>query len=177
MPSRDYSNRQDTLLAVSIVLMKIREIDPQSEFEINLVAQRMRQTLVEVLGEEKGVSMYTIDWLIDRVRWHLHPQNTNGRVFLSENEDGKIIGHAIARVDLGSSFGYFSTIFVEPSSRKNGVATDLMKHVEDWFLKVGMPKIIYNTANNHVALIGLFKSQGYNITHTESEMVRLTKVL
>lgn len=171
------SNRQDAQLAVPIVLMKIREIDLHSELEINLVAQRMRQTLVEVLGEEKGGSMYTMDWLIDRVRWHLDPKNTDGRVFLSENPDGKIIGQAIARVDHESSFGYFSTIFVEPSSRRRGIAADLIKHVEDWFSKKGMPKIIYNTAENHLAVIGLFKSHGYHITHSESEMVQLTKFL
>jgi GNAT superfamily N-acetyltransferase len=158
-------------------IMKIREIDPKSEGEICLVAQRMRQTLVEVLGEEQGKSMYTMDWLVERVQWHLNEENTNGRVFLFENSEGKIIGHAIARIDHGSSFGYFSTIFVEPSSRRHGIATRLMNHVEDWLLKCGMPKIIYNTADNHQALIDLFKSQGYTITHEESKMVQLTKVL
>jgi GNAT superfamily N-acetyltransferase len=157
--------------------MKIREIDPTSDAEIQLVAQRMRQTLVEVLGEEKGGSMYTMDWLIERVRWHLDPKNTDGRVYLSEGQNGEIIGHAIARIDHGSSFGYFSTVFVVPSSRRQGVATSLMKHVEDWFLKCGMPKIVYNTADNHVALIGLFKAHGYEITDSESEMVQLTKIL
>lgn len=157
--------------------MKIREIDPQSEFEINLVAQRMRQTLVEVLGEEKGGSMYTMDWLTERVRWHLDPKNTEGRVFLSENQEGEIIGHAIARIDFGSSFGYFSTIFVEPSSRRHGIARILMMHVEEWFSKKGMPKVVYNTAENHVATIDLFKSHGYKISHAESEMVQLAKVL
>ena len=134
--------------------MKIREIDPQSEFEIKLVAQRMRQTLVEVLGEEKGGSMYTMDWLVNRVT-----------------------GHAIARIDHASTFGYFSTVFVQLSSRRSGIATCLMRHVEDWFSKGGIPKIIYNTADNHVALIALFKSEGYEITHAESEMIQLTKVI
>ena len=156
---------------------KIRDIDAQSETEIRLVAERMRQTLVEVLGKEKGESMYTMDWLIDRVRWHLDSKNTTGRVFLSEDHTGKIIGHAIARIDHGTSFGYFSTIFVDTSSRRRGVANKLMKHVEAWFSKCGMPKTVYNTADNHVALIGLFKSHGYKITHSESEMVQLTKVL
>ena len=66
---------------------------------------------MEVLGEEKGAGMYTIAWLVDRVRWHLDPKNTEGRVFLSENQSGEIVGHAIARIDHGSPFGYFSTIF------------------------------------------------------------------
>jgi len=157
--------------------MKIREIDPHSEVEINLVAQRMRQTLVEVLGKEKAESMYTMDWLIERVRWHLDSKNTDGRVFLSEDRGGKIVGQAIARIDHGSSFGYFSTIFVEPAFRRNGIALSMMKHVEDWFLENKMPKIVYNTANNHFALISLFKSYGYKITEAESEMVQLTKSL
>ena len=156
--------------------MKVREIDPKSDAEIQLVAQRMRQTLVEVLGEEKGVSMYTMDWLVERVRWHLNAKNTDGRVFLSENQSGEIIGHAIARIDPACSFGYFSTVFVEPLSRRQGVAVSLMDHVENWFLERRMPKAVYNTANNHVALIGLFKRNGYEITHSESEMVQLTKI-
>ena len=45
----------------------IRAIDPQSRAEVELVASRMRQTLVEVLGEEVGGNMYTMDWLgVDR---------------------------------------------------------------------------------------------------------------
>ena len=157
--------------------MKIREIDPKSDSEIDLVAQRMRQTLVEVLGEEKGGSMYSMDWLIERVRWHLDSKNTNGRVFLLENDEDAVVGHAIARIDFGCSFGYFSTIFIQPSSRRNGFAKDLIKHVEDWFSREAMPKVVYNTADNHVAIIGLFRSQGYSITHAESEMVQLTKAL
>lgn len=157
--------------------MIIREIDPKSDFEIGLVAQRMRQTLVEVLGVDKGGSMYSMDWLVERVRWHLDPKNTDGRVFLSENNQGEVIGHAIARIDFGSSVGYFSTIFVEPSSRRHGIAKYLIRHVESWFSRKGMPKVIYNTADNHAAVIGLFKSQGYSITHAEAKMVQLTKVL
>jgi GNAT superfamily N-acetyltransferase len=157
--------------------MKIPEIDPQSEAEIHLVAQRMQQTLIEVLGVEKGRSMYSMDWLVERVRWHLDPKNTNGRVFLAENREGEISGHAIARIDHGTSFGYFSTIFVEPTSRRKGIATDLMKHVEGWFLKTKISKVIYNTADTHTALISLFRAHGYEITHSESEMVQLTKTL
>ncbi len=157
--------------------MRIREIDPQSKSEIALVAQRMRQTLVEVLGEQKGGSMYSMDWLIERVRWHLNPANTNGRVFLNETQDRRIIGHAIARIDHDSPFGYFSTIFVEPSSRRNGNASRMISHVESWLSENGMPKVIYNTAENHTALIDLFKSHGYRIAHSELEMVQLTKDL
>ncbi len=102
--------------------LRIREINRQSEVEITLVARRMRQTLVEVLGVEKGSSMYTMDWLYERVRWHLDPKETNGKVFLAEDFRGNILAHAMARVDHGTSHGYFSTVFVEPASRRAGLS-------------------------------------------------------
>lgn len=156
-------------------LVHIREIDPAFECEVHLVAQRMRQTLVEVLGKERGESMYTMEWLIDRVRWHLDQTKTNGKVFLSENQKQEIVGQAVARIDFASDFGYFSTIFVESKSRKCGVAKALISHVENWFLQNQISKIIYNTAQNHLAIIHLFESQGYLVTHRDSEMIQLTK--
>jgi hypothetical protein len=38
----------------------IRPLNPASEEEITFVAARMRQTLCEVLGEERGRAMYSI---------------------------------------------------------------------------------------------------------------------
>jgi len=40
-----------------------------------------------------------------------------------------------------------------------------------------MPKIIYNTADNHLKLIRLFDRHGYRVTHHDAGMVQLTKVL
>jgi hypothetical protein len=40
-----------------------------------------------------------------------------------------------------------------------------------------MLKAVYNTAENHTKLIRLFESHGYGITHRESEMVQLTKMI
>jgi GNAT superfamily N-acetyltransferase len=155
--------------------MIIREINLNSEVEIDLVAKRMQQTLIEVLGYERGESMYSIDWLRNRVKWHLDQSNTDGRVFLLVNHEQEIIGHAIARVDFGSSFGYFSTIFIEPKSRKSGLAKMLINHVETWFKEKKMPQVIYNTGTHHIAIINLFESIGYKISLEESEMVQLSK--
>lgn len=158
----------------------IRDLDPNSCEEIRLVAERMRQTLIDVLGQEKGGSIYTLERLVDRVLWHLDPKNTTARVILSENQDGRITGHAIARIERGEdgvSYGYFSTLFVESESRRQGIATALMSQVEGWFREKQIPKIVYNTAHDNAKLIDLFHKHGYCITHQESEMVQLTKPL
>lgn len=160
--------------------IQIRELDRNSNEEIALVAARMRQTLIEVLGEEKGTALYSMDWLMDRVRWHLDPEQTQAKIFLIETNNGEIAAHAIARVESDEksvSYGYFSTIFVEPKSRNRGFAKALLYHVESWFSDIGMPKVVYNTAENHAKLIRLSERHGYKITHRESDMVQLTKVI
>lgn len=159
---------------------RIREINPESKEEILLVATRMRQTLVEVLGQEKGTELYSMEWLVNRVLWHLDPSQTTAKIFLIEGKELKITAHAIARIDHDESknaYGYFSTVFVEPDSRNKGLATNLLNHVENWLKSMEMPKIIYNTAENHSKLIRLFERHGYQITGRESEMVQLTKLL
>lgn len=45
----------------------IRPIDPLSSSEIEWVATHMWLTLMEVLGDQQGGSMYTMDWLRERV--------------------------------------------------------------------------------------------------------------
>lgn len=160
--------------------MWIREINPDSENEIRLVAARMGETLVEVLGPEKGASYYSSEWLIDRVRWHLDKNNCEAKVIVSGEEDQAICGHAIARLEKDEEnrlFGYFSTIYVSPQSRGKGLALNMMEYIEQWFISHKMKKIIYNTAENHHRLIKIFLRRGYEITHRENEMVQLTKNL
>lgn len=156
----------------------IRDIDPGSDDEIALVASRMRQTLVEVLGPERGAQLYSMDWLLDRVRWHLDASRTVARIFLAEGAHGEISGHAIARIehdDGDLAYGYFSTIFVAPGARNRGVADALIRHTLAWLQSLEVPKIIYNTASNHSKLIRLFERHGFQITHREDAMVQLTK--
>lgn len=166
--------------------LRIRDIDPASEAEVDLVARRMRQTLVEVEGEETGTALYTLDWLRERVRWHLDPANTTGRVFLAEGPDGRVVGHAIVRIETdgaGRRFGLLSTIFVDPASRGLAVATRLLRHVEGWMASHALPEAATWTSSTNTKLINLCGKHGYAITarHTHdvtgTVMVRLARPL
>ena len=75
--------------------IRIRPIDPNSEDEIDRAAQWMRATLIEVEGEETGITLYSLDWLRQRVRWHLDPACSLAAVLLAEETDGSIVGHSI----------------------------------------------------------------------------------
>lgn len=120
----------------------LRPINPTSDAEINLVAQRMRLTLIEVEGEAVGTALYPLDWLRERVRWHLDPARARAQVCLAIDPAGDIVGHMIVRVeadDDGGRFGLFSTTYVRPESRQNGVASALLLHGEQWMCALGLP--------------------------------------
>ena len=158
---------------------RIREIDASSAEEIALVAGRMRRTLIEVLGEERGVSMYTMEWLEDRVRFHLDPSRCMGCVLLAEATDGKIAGHAIIREESvdGRKIGLFSTFWVEPEYRRRAIATGLLESGERWMRERCLTVAATNTSDANEKLIRLMRRQGYHIALKTDEMVHLTKPL
>jgi GNAT superfamily N-acetyltransferase len=159
---------------------RVRAIDPQSRVEVELVASRMRQTLVEVLGEEVGGNMYTMDWLIQRVLWHLDPNQCVGQVFLSEDSEGTITGHTIVRIqpdETGKKIGLFSTFFVEPGSRNQAVATSFVAHGEKWMLDHGMITAMTYTAESNDRLKSLLISLGYQAVAAPNQMIALSKSL
>ena len=105
--------------------VQIRPLNADDPDELELIAVRMRDTLVEVLGRTNGTNLYSMDWLRNRVRWHLDPEKCDGRIFVA-TDDGRVVGHSIVRVDAddnGEPIGLFSTTYVEPKSRGRKIAT------------------------------------------------------
>ncbi len=162
--------------------VKIRPLKPDSTTEIDLIAKRMRETLVEVLGEEEGGSMYTMDWLKQRVMFHLDPKQSTAKVFLAENSENQILGHTIVRIDKddqGKSIGLFSTTFVAPEFRRQAVATRLLSQGEDWMRGHGMTEAATYTSDSNTKLINLYADHGYKITdkYPEKKMIKIAKAL
>lgn len=160
----------------------VRPIDPASAEEIALVAARMKRTLVEVLGEAQGAGMYSDAWLEERVREHLDPARLNGQVFVSQDDGGAITGHTIVRVERdegGHAFGVFSTTYVEPGSRRSGVADALIARGEDWMRERGVTAAQTWTSDTNDPLLALFRKHGYTVTLSvpEKRMVVLSKAL
>ncbi len=165
---------------LKITGLAIREINGQSEAEIKLIAGRMRDTLVEVLGEERAVAMYSMDWLIDRVKFHLNPTLSTSKVFISQNSQGEILGHCIVRIEQnenGKKYGLFSTTYVEPKSRKLGIANNFLITGEHWMISHGLSIAVTDTAKDNSKLINLYFKHGYKIVFSNDEMIRLEKPL
>ena len=145
----------------------------------------MRQTLLEVEGEV-GRTMYTMDWLRDRVAFHLDPTRSTGAVFIAVGGDGELLGHTIVRVEHhadGRCFGLFSTTWVEPAARRLGLADRLLAQGEAWMQGHALPEAATWTSAANQKLIGLYVKRGYAQTEsgpndlTGTEMVRLARAL
>ncbi|MBB2487185.1 GNAT family N-acetyltransferase [Mitsuaria sp. WAJ17] len=163
----------------------LRDLDPARHDEIDRVAQGMRQTLIEVEGEARGTAMYSLDWLRDRVRWHLDPAQTQARVVLAVDARGEVLAHTIFRIEgpVVARFGLISTTFVWPTHRRAGLATRLLRCAEDWFLAQGLPKCCTWTSSTNRPLIALYGRHGYAQTDqgpndlTGTLMIQLSKPL
>jgi GNAT superfamily N-acetyltransferase len=154
--------------------MIIRPIDPDDAREIELVAARMRATLMEVLDPARGEAMYTMEWLVDRVRQHLDGRQV-GEVFVAE-DDGAIVGHTIVRIEHDAergTHGLFSTIYVVPAARRKSTARSLLERGEAWMREREMREAATWTATTNVPLHELFEGLGYAIVEESGEMVRL----
>ncbi|MCP4809161.1 MAG: GNAT family N-acetyltransferase [Proteobacteria bacterium] len=148
--------------------MRIRPL--AGEAELDLVARRMRATLAEVIGPD-GESMYTLEWLRDRVRQHLDGRHV-GAAFVAEL-DGAVAGHTIVRREEGC--GLFSTTYVDPAARRAGIAEALLERGEEWIRAQGLERAATHTAGGNTPLLKLYERRGYAVVFTDpdSGMVRL----
>ena len=147
----------------------IRAIDPNSVAEIDLVAERMQATLIEVEGEETGKALYSMDWLRERVRWHLNADQVTARVLLAEDNAGVILGHTIVRREFeedGREYGLVSTTYVLPESRRAGVAEALLHAGEEWMRSLGLRICATWTSSTNLKLIRMYLKHGYRQTAT-----------
>lgn len=157
--------------------IRIREINSQNRMEIELVAERMRETLREVLGAERGTDYYTMEWLINRVLFHLDPAQCQAKVFVADWKD-EMIGHCIVRTeqdDRGIPYGLFSTTYVLPEHRQQGLAAKFLQTGEAWFRSLGLQLAATNTGRHNSKLINLYKKYGYEVIYTNEEMLQLSK--
>jgi GNAT superfamily N-acetyltransferase len=158
----------------------IRPLDPACASEVDLVAERMRLTLVEVLGEERGGALYDREWLRRRVLWHALPEDgRRAQVLVSQGGAGQITGHTIVRVEPSDDGegGLFSTTYVEPATRRSGVAAALVRAGEDWLREAGMSTATTYTDADNAPLQRLFLACGYEVSLRQGEWIGLSRAL
>ena len=159
--------------------IEVLRLDRNDTEQLELVAARMRATLVEVLGPEIGEPMYSLEWLRDRAASHVDGRCV-GAIFIAKDSGAEgNIGHIILRQELDAEgpLGLVSTIYVLPAGRRHGVARQLVDAAHDWFRSRGLRRSATDTSNTNTPLIRLFNGLGYEIVFRSGEknMVRLMK--
>ncbi|MEK8029816.1 GNAT family N-acetyltransferase [Ideonella sp. DXS29W] len=165
--------------------MAIREIDPSSDAEISLVAERMLDTLIEVEGPERGIGIHSLPWLKERVQWHLDPSQSQGQVFVATATDGHIVGHSLLRIEGRASdpFGLVATTYIIPSARRSGWAGQFLERAHGWFREQGVNRSCTWTSGTNTALISLYRKFGYDMVDhgphgsTGTPMVKLGRYI
>jgi GNAT superfamily N-acetyltransferase len=134
----------------------------------------MRQTLIEVLGEQRGTDLYSMEWLRARVGQHLEGDWV-AEVLVVEDAQGRLLGHTIVRLEEG--VGLFSTIFVERAARGQTLARQLIRAGEEWMQSHNQVEFVTYTDPANVKLQRLFLSQGYALAESHQGFVRLSRRL
>jgi GNAT superfamily N-acetyltransferase len=155
---------------------QIRTIRGDNQEEVLWVAVRMRRTLMEVLGDEEGESLYSLDWLERRVRYHLDPDQCKGQIFISVRADGQRQGYTIVRRE-EPALGLFSTTYVEQEWRRQGVAQALLERGEEWMRELGLTRAVSYTAADNQKLHRLYLNRGYQLVPGERGFVKLVREL
>jgi ribosomal protein S18 acetylase RimI-like enzyme len=140
--------------------MRIRALDLAAPAELDWVAQGMRATLIEVEGEVVGTSLYSLDWLRERARWHAEQLELPAAVLLIVDAQNAILGHIIVREDPAGE-GLISTSYVLPAARRQGLGQALLAAGEDWMLARGLHQACTWTSASNQPLIALYERSGY----------------
>lgn len=145
---------------------QVRSLNSDSLEEIEWVARGMRATLLEVVGRD----LFDMDWLRNRVRQHL----PEGGVFVLEGPGG-LGGHTIVRQEEG--WGLFSTTYVDPAWRRQGLARRLLERGEQWMREQGLSRARTFTHPANRPLQVLFEQRGYQLEPVDSDFVVLWRNL
>jgi ribosomal protein S18 acetylase RimI-like enzyme len=111
--------------------------------------------------------------------WFLNSQlkDKDSVIFLAER-DGAIIGYVYARLEprswkeLREPAGFIHDVFVDESSRRLGVAQQLMEAAIEWLRAQGAPRVLLGTAEHNTAAQRLFDRLGFRRT-----MIEMTREL
>ena len=80
-------------------------------------------------------------------------------------EKQKFVGFILGQADL-RGFGHVVTVDVEPSARKLGTGSKLMRALEERFAKAKCKSILLEVAVNNLPALSFYKKHGYSVLKT-----------
>ena|GEM_PF-3533002 len=156
----------------------IRPLDAGVADEVDLVAARMGETLVEVLGSGRARAVHTEAEIRERLLWHMEPApGRRALALVSVDSHGRLSGHTLLRVEREHErdIGLVATTYVVPRNRRQGVAGHLLVAGEAWLTSQGAVELVTYTDAHNTPLQELYLTHGYAATRLDDEWVRLSR--
>ena len=149
----------------------LRTINRDSSEELDLVTKRVMETVLETIPEFERDSNKALEafpnFTHEQMREMLKSvfNNPDHELLVAENkETSDVIGHSIFSLKTdkdGKRFGFCFSRYVVPKFRKRGVASELIKYQEYWWLKGGATYAFAQTHQQNIKLQALFEKHGF----------------
>lgn len=144
----------------------IRPLDFRLDEEVNVAASFSMLTLLETLPEARRdpacVPNFSVASMAEMYRENRH--NPAHRYLVVTDEDGMLVGHAIALMRLdddGVRHGYSYTRYILPSHRRKGLARRLLHEAKAWWRAEGARYVLAHTHPTNAPLQALFHDEGF----------------
>ena len=122
--------------------------------------------------------MYTLEWLEERVRWHIRAETCPGAVFVVGTPAQDWLAHCIVRASEGvTDEGLFATTYVRPEARRRGIAGGLIEHGEVWMAHQGFRTARSYPHPDNRPLQALYRARGYTLQREDDAFVSLSRAL
>ena len=88
-------------------------------------------------------------------------QEENFPIFVAENDDGKIVGYLVCRVD--GDVVWAESLFVSPEFRRRGIGSALYAEAERLAQKLGNDSVYNWVHPNNDSIISFLRNRGYSV--------------
>jgi ribosomal protein S18 acetylase RimI-like enzyme len=157
---------------VARVAYRIRELDANSERELDTVTRMCMNTVLDTIPEfahdeeraRKHLPNFTFEQMREMIRADLH--KPTHRFLVAVAEDGRIVGHSMfsrRKTPDGRRFGYFFSRYVEPAHRRKGIGASLMTQALAWFEEDRPDFLVAHTHATNEPLRRLFEQHGFRV--------------
>lgn len=135
--------------------VKIKEATENEAEQVTDLVVQFREEHSRLVGGEKSVEREEISDEIGSVL-----KNEDEGVFVALI-DGKVVGYR--SWELRDEFYFTKELFVAPDYRREGIAKALIRRMEEWLQEQGQDIACISCVPQNVAMLGLARSEGYEI--------------
>ncbi|WP_081719634.1 GNAT family N-acetyltransferase [Salinispira pacifica] len=143
-------------------MVKIQLEEDGMELSTTEAENRLRQ------ASQSGLGVYICAALETDVRDETSPSGLDERPLFNRLNDGALRGFGFFNLcyglECGGEYLWLNELHVDRESRRKGIATGILKHIEQWARKRGCAYSACLTGSDNEAAQNMYRSQGFSIS-------------